>query len=101
MARSSIIQRQLKREKLSKKFHTKRQELKVIIKDTDASFEARMSAGIKLQKMPRDSSSVRLHNRCSLTGRSRGYYRKFGLSRNKIRETAMRGDIPGLVKASW
>lgn len=101
MARSSIIQRQLKREKLTRRLHVKRQELKSIIKDADASLEVKMSAQTKLQKMPRDSSFVRLHNRCSLTGRSRGYYRKFGLSRNKLRETAMRGDIPGLVKASW
>ncbi len=101
MAKKSMIARELKRKKLVLKFESKRQELKEIIRNTTASFEDKDSAQLKLQKLPRDSSSSRVRNRCNLTGRPHGYYRKFGLSRNKLREATMRGDIPGLVKASW
>jgi small subunit ribosomal protein S14 len=84
-----------------KKFAAKRAELKAIIDDQTRSMDERMDAMRRLQGLPRDASPVRLRNRCSLTGRPRGTFRKFGLARAKIREAAMRGDIPGLVKASW
>jgi len=90
MAKVSMIQRELKRD-----------ELKAIINDPNADFEVRMDAVVKLQKLPRDSSPVRQRKRCRITGRPHGYYRKFGLGRNKLREHAMTGNIPGLVKASW
>jgi len=101
MAKVSMVQRELKRTKLVKKYQAKRAELKAIIANPDVSFEELMLAQGKLNKLPRDSSPVRQRNRCSITGRPHGYYRKFGLARNKLREAAMRGDIPGLVKASW
>jgi small subunit ribosomal protein S14 len=101
MAKKSMIAREVKRKKLVLKFKNKRKALKEIIKNITASFEDKDSAQLKLQKLPRDSSSSRVRNRCNLTGRPHGYYRKFGLSRNKLREATMRGDIPGLVKASW
>ena len=101
MAKVSMIQRELKREKLAKKYAAKRAELKAIISDPNADFEVRMDAVVKLQKLPRDSSPVRQRKRCRITGRPHGYYRKFGLGRNKLREHAMTGNIPGLVKASW
>ncbi len=101
MAKVSMIQRELKREKLAKKYAAKRAELKAIINDPNADFEVRMDAVVKLQKLPRDSSPVRQRKRCRITGRPHGYYRKFGLGRNKLREHAMTGNIPGLVKASW
>lgn len=101
MAKVSMIERELKRAKQVKKFSAKRVQLKAIIKSPDSSFDERMDAVNKLQSLPRDSSPVRKRNRCNLTGRPHGYYRKFGLSRNKLREAAMRGDVPGLVKASW
>ena len=101
MAKTSMIQREYKRAKLVAKYATKRDALRVIISDPDSSAEEHQAAVIKLQKLPRDSSAARVRNRCKLTGRPHGYYRKFGLGRNKLRETAMRGDIPGLVKASW
>lgn len=101
MAKSAMVNRELKREKLAKKYAAKRAELKAIIKDASRSEEERTDARNSLMKMPRDSSPARQRNRCHLTGRPHGYYRKFGLSRNKLREAAMRGDVPGLVKASW
>jgi len=101
MAKKSMIAREDKRVKLVSKYEAKRKFLKEIIRNPDSSFEDRESAQIKLQKLPRDSSMTRLRNRCKLTGRPHGYYRKFGLSRNKLREATMRGDVPGLSKASW
>ena len=96
-----MINREEKRTKLVKRFAQKRAKLRDMAKDLSIGEEERKEARIKLNMMPRDSSPSRRRNRCSLTGRSRGYYRKFGLGRNKLREAAMRGDVPGLVKASW
>ena len=101
MAKTSMIERETKRAKLVKRHAKKRAELKSILLDQNASYEAKMEASVKLQKLPRDSSPVRKRNRCALTGRSRGVYSKFGLGRNKLREATMRGDVPGLRKASW
>lgn len=101
MAKASMIAREDKRNRLVARYAEKRVALKVIIKDINASDDERWEAQLKLQKMPRDSSPSRLRNRCQLTGRPRGVFRKFGLCRNKLREAAMRGDIPGLTKASW
>jgi small subunit ribosomal protein S14 len=101
MAKTSMVNRDIKRKKLVKKFANKRSELKGIISSVTASFEEKMDAATKLQKLPRDSSPSRVRNRCELTGRSRGVYSKFGLGRNKLREATMRGDVPGLRKASW
>ncbi len=101
MAKKSVIARERKREALVKKYKEKRFSLKSILKDPSASFEDKEQASIQLQKLPRDSSSIRLRNRCNLTGRPHGYFRKFGLSRNKLREASMRGDVPGIRKASW
>jgi small subunit ribosomal protein S14 len=101
MAKTSMVNRERKRERLVEKYAEKRTALKRIIKDMSLTAQERKEARIKLNKMPRDSSPSRLRNRCSLTGRPNGYYRKFGLGRNMLREAAMRGDIPGLVKASW
>ena len=101
MAKKSMIAREVKRAKLVNKYDAKRKALKEIIRNPEASFEDKENAQIQLQKLPRDSSSVRMRNRCKLTGRPHGYYRKFGLSRNKLRESTMRGDVPGLTKASW
>jgi len=101
MAKCSMVNREIKRIRLVKKYAAKRAELKLRIKDTFLSEEERRDAREKLNKLPRDSSPTRVRNRCNLTGRAHGYYRKFGLGRNKLREAAMRGDIPGLVKASW
>ncbi|MDH5393555.1 MAG: 30S ribosomal protein S14 [Gammaproteobacteria bacterium] len=101
MAKVSMVMRELKRTKLVKKYQAKRAELKAIIANPETSFEELMTAQNKLNTLPRDSSPVRQRNRCRITGRPHGYYRKFGLARNKLREAAMRGDIPGLVKASW
>lgn len=101
MAKTSMIERERKREKLVKKYAAKRAELKLVIVNPDVGYEERMDAVKKLQMLPRDSSAARLRNRCRLSGRPHGYYRKFGLARNKLREAAMRGDVPGLTKASW
>jgi small subunit ribosomal protein S14 len=101
MAKTSMIERERRREKLVAKYAAKRAELKAIISNPNTDDEARMEAVTKLQVLPRDSSPSRLRNRCSITGRPQGYYRKFGLGRNKLREATMRGDIPGLRKASW
>ena len=101
MAKSSMIQREIKRAKTVKKYARKRAELKAVIGDISISDEERFAAQLKLQALPRDASPCRQRNRCRITGRPHGYYRKFGLARNKLREHAMKGDIPGLVKASW
>ncbi len=101
MAKSCMVNREIKRIRLVKKFAAKRAELKAAIKDVSLSDEERTIAREKLNKMPRDASPIRVRNRCNITGRPHGYYRKFGLGRNKLREAAMRGDVPGLVKASW
>jgi small subunit ribosomal protein S14 len=101
MAKNSMVEREKKRAKTVAKYAAKRTALKAIISDRNASDEERWEAQIKLQKMPRDASPVRQQRRCGITGRPHGVYRKFGLARNKLREAAMRGDVPGLVKASW
>ena len=101
MAKVSMVNRENRRIKLVKKYSAKRQELKAKIIDSSLNETERAEARKKLNMLPRDSSPSRLRNRCNLTGRPHGYYRKFGLARNKLREAAMRGDIPGLVKASW
>lgn len=101
MAKKSMINREAKRARLTAKFATKRAALKKIILDENASYDEKREATVALQKLPRDSSAVRQRNRCRVTGRPRGYYRKFGLGRNMLREATMRGDIPGLVKGSW
>lgn len=101
MAKTSMVNREAKRTKLVNKFAAKRDELKKIIASPDASYEDKMDAVTRLNKLPRDSSPVRQRNRCELSGRPRGVYRKFGLGRNKLREATMRGDVPGLRKASW
>ena len=101
MAKKSMIARENKRLKMVEKFSKKRFELKSIINDVSKSEEEKDRAMKKLQKLPRDASPVRLQRRCQITGRPHAVYRKFGLSRNKLRELAMKGDVPGLVKASW
>lgn len=101
MAKTSMIQRDIKRAKVVAKYAEKRASLKAIISSVSASEEEKWQAQIQLQKLPRDASPIRQQRRCQLTGRPHGVYRKFGLCRNQIREAAMRGDIPGLVKASW
>lgn len=101
MAKTSMVNREIKREKLAKRYGAKRIELKAVISSLTASYEEKMEAQAKLQKLPRDSSPSRQRNRCALSGRPRGVYRKFGLGRNKLREATMRGDVPGLRKASW
>jgi small subunit ribosomal protein S14 len=101
MAKTSMINRDIKRKKLVKQHAGKRAALKKILNSQTASYEEKMDASVKLQKLPRDSSASRVRNRCELTGRSRGVYQKFGLARNKLREATMRGDVPGLRKASW
>ena len=101
MAKKSMVNREFKRAKIVAKYAVKRAELKAIIKSPKSSMEEVIDAAARLTKMPRDSSPVRQRNRCQITGRPRGFYRKFGLSRNKLREATMRGDVPGLRKASW
>lgn len=101
MAKKSMIAREKKRQQLVAKCQKKREELKLLITSSTATEEAKYQAQVKLQKLPRDSSASRLRNRCNLTGRPHGYYRKFGLGRNKLRESVMRGDVPGVTKASW
>ena len=101
MAKISVINRDLKRRETVKKFAAKRSELKAIIGNIQLSDDDRASARLKLQELPRNSSPVRLRNRCSLTGRPRGVFSKFGLGRIKLREYVMRGEVPGVVKASW
>jgi len=101
MAKLALKLRDQKRRQTVEKFKAKRAALMDIIQDSRASDEAREEARAKLQKLPRDASPVRLRNRCAMTGRPRGVYRKFGLGRNKLRELAMRGEVPGVIKASW
>lgn len=101
MAKLALINRQAKRVKVAKKFAAKRSELKAIIDNAKLSDEERMTARLALQKLPRDASPCRQRNRCQITGRPRGVFSKFGLGRIKLREIAMRGEVPGMVKASW
>jgi len=101
MAKTSMVERERKRIKTVAKYANKRAELKARIKDLSLSPEDRMAAQEKLQKLPRDASPTRVQRRCRVTGRPHAVYRKFGLCRNKLRETAMRGEVPGLRKASW
>lgn len=101
MAKKGMINRELKRQQTVAKYAEKRAALKAIIANPKSSEEERWDAQVALQKQPRDASAARLRNRCRATGRPHGVYRKFGLGRNKLREAAMRGDVPGLVKSSW
>jgi len=101
MAKKSMINREAKREKTVAKYAALRAQLKATISSVNTSDEDRWAALLKLQSLPRDASPVRLRNRCGLTGRPHGYFRKFGLGRNKLREAVMQGDVPGVVKASW
>jgi small subunit ribosomal protein S14 len=101
MAKKSMINREVKRQRTIEKYAAKRTELKAKLKDQNLTDEERDALWRKFHSLPRDASPCRLRNRCRLTGRPHGYYRKFGLARNKLREHAMKGNIPGLVKASW
>ena len=101
MAKLSLINREKKREKLVQKYASKREALQAVISDSSKSHDEQMSARLQLQQLPRNSSPSRLRNRCAITGRPRGTFRKFGLARNKIRELAFRGEIPGVTKSSW
>ena len=101
MAKKSMVAREHKRARTVAKFAAKRAKLKEIIGDVNASDDDRWEAQVQLQKLPRNASPVRQQRRCQITGRPHGVYRKFGLCRNKLREAAMRGDVPGLVKSSW
>jgi small subunit ribosomal protein S14 len=101
MAKKSMLMRQKHRERIVAKYAKRRAELKELIRDPKTGDEDKQAAQDALQKLPRDANPIRLRNRCALTGRPHGYYRKFGLSRTKLRETTMRGEIPGLSKASW
>jgi len=101
MAKTAVINRNEKRRKIVKKFSVKRAALLAVINDFKQPEDERMAARMQLQQLPRNASPTRVRNRCKLTGRPRGVYRKFGLGRNKLREIAMRGEIPGMTKASW
>lgn len=101
MAKLALVNRDKKRRETVKKFAAKRKALMEIVNNQSVSLEDRYEARLKLQKLPRDASPVRLRNRCALTGRPRGVFRKFGLARGKLRDIAMRGEIPGVIKASW
>lgn len=101
MAKRSMVERQAKRLKTVQRYAAKRAEYRRIVRSPTSSDDERQEAQQKLQALPRNASPVRLRNRCSITGRPHGYYRKFGLGRNKLRESTMRGEIPGLSKASW
>jgi small subunit ribosomal protein S14 len=101
MAKLALVLRQAKRVKTVAKFKVRRAQLLEVIQDSRATDEAKEAARAKLQRLPRDASPVRLRNRCALTGRPRGVYRKFGLGRNKLRDLAMKGEVPGIIKASW
>jgi small subunit ribosomal protein S14 len=101
MAKTALINRDQKRRKTVKKFAAKRVQLLALINDQRLSPEDRYEARLKMQKLPRNASPVRLRNRCALTGRPRGVFSKFGLGRSKLRDIAMRGEIPGVIKASW
>ena len=101
MAKKSMIAREAKRARTAARYAKKRAELKAVISSVTASDEEKWEAQVSLQKLPRNASPIRQQNRCQVTGRPHAVYRKFGLCRNKLREAAMRGDVPGLVKASW
>jgi|TARA_B100000315_G_C14595371_1_gene598714 small subunit ribosomal protein S14 len=101
MAKRSMLEREKKRARIVQKFAKKRSALKAVIKNLNSADDERWDAQMKLQMIPRDASPSRQRRRCRITGRPHGVYRRFGLGRNKLREAAMRGDIPGLVKASW
>ncbi len=101
MAKLALINREAKRRKMVEQFRAKREALEAIVNDQSRSEEERYEARLKIQALPRNSSSVRLRNRCQLTGRPRGVFRKFGLGRSKLRDFVMRGEVPGMTKASW
>ncbi|HXA93889.1 MAG TPA: 30S ribosomal protein S14 [Steroidobacteraceae bacterium] len=101
MAKTNMVEREKRRARIVKKYAARRAQLKELIRSPKTSPDERAAAQVRLQSLPRDASPTRQRNRCAITGRSRGVYRKFGLSRVKIREVAMRGEIPGLTKASW
>ena len=101
MAKKSSVEKNLRRQKIVERFAAKRKELKAIIKNPNTSLDEKRLALMKIEKMPRDANPIRIRNRCNLTGRPRGYYRKFGLSRISLRELANNGNIPGITKASW
>ena len=101
MAKKSMVARDVRRKKAVEKYAAKRAELKKTVSTINLSEEERAAAVVALQKLPRNGSPSRMRNRCAMTGRPRGYYRRFGLSRNKLRELMMRGEVPGVVKASW
>ncbi len=101
MAKKSMIQRELRRQKANARYAVKRLELKRVIRSLESSDEERAAAVVALQKLPRDSSPCRQRNRCAISGRPHGFYRKFGLGRNMLRQATMNGEIPGLRKASW
>ena len=101
MAKASMIARESKRARTVQRYSEKRSRLRAILKDPRSADEQKEDARLQLQALPRDASPVRMRNRCGLTGRPHGYYRKFGLARSKLREAMMRGDVPGLVKGSW
>lgn len=101
MAKRALINREDKRRKLVEKYATKRADLQVVVNNASLSDEERFEARLKIQALPRNSSPVRLRNRCKLTGRPRGVYRKFGLGRSKLRDFVMHGEVPGMTKASW
>jgi small subunit ribosomal protein S14 len=101
MAKKSKIMHNIHRKNLVNRYSAKRKELVAMVKDLSLSYEERQLYRLKLEKLPKNSSRIRVRNRCNVTGRPRGVYRKFGLGRNKLRELAMKGDIPGLVKSSW
>jgi small subunit ribosomal protein S14 len=101
MAKKSMVARDVRRKKAVEKYAAKRAELKKAVSNINLSEEERAAAVVALQKLPRNASPSRMRNRCAMTGRPRGYYRRFGLSRNKLRELMMRGEVPGVVKASW
>jgi len=101
MAKVSMMEREKKRAQIAKRYANKRAEIKAILKDANSTDDDRWEAQLRLQKLPRDASPCRQRRRCRLTGRPHGVYRRFGLGRNKLREAAMRGDVPGLIKASW
>jgi small subunit ribosomal protein S14 len=101
MAKTSQIHRNLKRQKVAARFAAKRKELKEIIRNPQSSEAEKAEAQLQMQAQPRDASATRIRNRCRISGRARGYYRKFQISRIALREMALRGDLPGVVKASW
>lgn len=101
MAKKSMVARETKRTKLNNRYEARRKELKAVVLDQNVEYDDKWAAMMALQKLPRDSGKTRQRNRCALTGRPHGYYRKFGLSRNKLREVILKGQAPGVVKASW